>query len=533
MANQPVSLRNNRLLRNIIRQTGALVLTMLLTPLADLAQPARQPSQPPQADGTAVADLQRSIQAAIATAEPCVVAISRIPAPKPVADERVLGDSFIQLRPDESPRDAAQIVGAGVIIDPGGLVLTQYLAVSPGEQHFITTTKRQTYAATIRAADARSGLAVLTINAEGLPQRDGKSTSEAVSPEKKFPAIQFGDANSLRKGEFVISIGNPYAIKSDGQPSASWGIITNLAQRAPSGSNLNDSPGLNNDFRTKLHHLGTLIQTDAKLGWSASGGALINLRGELIGLTTTLATIAGHEQPAGYAIPMNVAFRRIVDTLKEGREVEYGMLGVGFGMQQTAAVSGVGSRLTVMQVYPGTPAAKAGLESGDAILQVDGKPVTSVDEVQLAVSLLPPAATTNIAYSRKGVPSTATLAVAKLAAAGRNIVTVRPPAWHGMRVDYATALNARELAQAVSSGTYDPQGCVLVTDVEQGSDAWKAGVRPGMFASHVGNQRVKTPAEFSAAATHASSVSDLQFTKPLSPTSDEHETPKSADGVKK
>lgn len=526
MANQPASSRNNRLLRNTIRQTGVLVLTMLLTPLAGLAEPARQLSQAHQADGSAVADLQRAIQDAIATAEPAVVAISRVPAPQPVADERVLGDAFIQLRPAESPQDAAQVVGAGVIIDPSGLVLTQYLAVSPGEQHFITTTKRRTYAAKIRAADARSGLAVLAINGNPPPasllQRAGNPANETPSPETKLPTVQFGDANSLRKGQFVISIGNPHTIKSDGQPSASWGIITNLAQRAPSGSNLNDSPGPGNDYRTTLHHLGTLIQTDAKLGWSAAGGALVNLRGELIGLTTTLATIAGHEQPAGYAFPMNAAFRRIVDTLKDGREVEYGMLGVGFGMQQVASVTSAGSRLTVMQVYPGTPAAKAGLESGDAILKVDDKPVTSVDEVQLAVSLLRPAATTNITYSRNGMPSTATLAVAKLAPAGRNIVTVQSPAWHGMRVDYATVLNAQNFAQAISSGTYDPQGCVLVTYVEEGSDAWKAGIRPGMFISHVGSQRVTTPAEFSAAA-NASSVSDLRFTKPLSPIIDKPE----------
>ncbi len=502
-----------------------LVLITLCTPLAGLAEPARSPAA--TAENAAVADLQRAIQEAIATAEPAVVAISRVPAPPPVADERVLGDAFIQLRPAESPHDAAQIVGAGVIIDSSGLVLTQYLAASPGEQHFITTTKRQTFAATIRAADARSGLAVLAINAANLfplnapsaspLQRAGKPTNDSPPPDTKFPAIPFGDANSLRKGQFVIAIGNPYAIKSDGQPSASWGIITNLAQRAPSGSNLNDSPGPNNDFRTTLHHLGTLMQTDAKLGWSAGGGALVNLRGELIGLTTTLATIAGHEQPAGYAMPMNAAFRRIVETLKEGREVEYGMLGVGLGMQQVAAIPGVGSRLTVMQVYPGTPAAKAGLAAGDSILQVDGKLVTSVDDVQLAVSLLPPAATTNISYSRNGVLSTTTLAVAKLAAAGHNIVTVRPPAWHGLRIDYATALNAQELAQAISAGSYDPQGCVLVTDVAKDGDAWKAGVRPGMFVSHVGGKRVTTPAEFREAAANASSLDDLRFTKPLSP----------------
>ena len=167
----------------------------------------------------------------------------------------------------------------------------------------VTTIDRTTYRATIRAADPHSGLAVLAIDhAAGPLQRAG--SHEHNSAPGNFPAIRLGDAESLRKGQFVVAIGNPYAIQTDGQPTASWGIVTNFGRKAPIGTNLNDAPGPDGDYRTTLHHLGTLIQTDAKLGFNAAGGALINLRGELVGLTTTAATIAGHEQPAGYAIPM-------------------------------------------------------------------------------------------------------------------------------------------------------------------------------------------------------------------------------------
>ncbi len=318
----------------------------------------------------------------------------------------------------------------------------------------------------------------------------------------------------------MISIGNPFAIKSDGQPTASWGIIANLARKAPAGANLNDTPGPANDYRTTLHHLGTLIQTDAKLGWSTGGGALVNLSGELIGLTTTAATIAGHEQPAGYAIPMTTAFRRIIDALKEGREVEYGMLGVGFGPQQFESPLGRAFRLSLVQVYPGSPAAKAGLAAGDAVTRVGDNSVSDVDEVQLAVSLLPPSAPIAITFIRNGQPATARLTVAKLAPSGRNIVTVRPKAWHGLRVDYATALTAPELAQAIASGALDPQGCVLVTEVDEGSDAWKAGVRKGMFVRHVGQQRVTTPAEFHAATRKTGEAFDVKLTQPVAPTAE-------------
>jgi serine protease Do len=476
-----------------------------ISPLAGLTQPARdsKPTVP-----AAVTEIERTLEDAIARAEPSVVAISRTSPPKP-PDIKLTPPGIIS----ETRVDAAPVVGAGVIIDSAGLVLTQYLAVREGDQHSITTVDRTTYPATVRAADARSGLAVLAVD-KASPQ----TAAAAKTTPDTFPALRFGDADALRKGQFVIAIGNPFALKNDGQPTASWGIVTNLAQKAPPGTNFNDAPGLANDYRTTLHHLGTLIQTDAKLGWSTGGGALVNLRGELIGITTTAATIAGHEQPAGYAIPINATFRRIIDRLKEGREVEYGMLGVGFAQSLMAAIGPKrvpASRLTLQQVFAGGPAARAGLQAGDVVLLVGEKPVNDVDEVQLAVSLLPPGAATTIGYERNGQDATTQLTLAKLAAAGKNIVSVQPETWRGMRIDYATALDAIALTQATASGTYSPDGCVLVTEVEESSDAWNAGVRSGMFVSHVGKKRVSTPAEFHAATCDVGKSFDIRLTRSI------------------
>src|SRR3954469_21155802 len=134
-----------------------------IQPLAGLAQPARtapQGSPPPPA---AVVELEQAIQSAIARAEPSVVAISRSSPPASTTiDPRNL-DAFQSLRTPNADR-STPVVAAGVIIDASGLVLTQYLAVHQGDQHFVTTTDRKTYAATVRAADARSGLAVLAID---------------------------------------------------------------------------------------------------------------------------------------------------------------------------------------------------------------------------------------------------------------------------------------------------------------------------------------------------------------------------------
>jgi S1-C subfamily serine protease len=399
------------------------------------------------------------------------------------------------------------------LIDRTGLVLTHYLAVHEGDQHTVTTIDRTTYPATIRAADPRSGLAILAIDPKASPLKRAGAPQKTSTPDS-FPAINLGDAGSIHKGQFVVAIGNPYAIQTDGQPTASWGIITTLARKAPSGTNLNDAPGPAGDYRTTLHHLGTLIQTDAKLGFSAAGGALLNLRGELIGLTTTAATIAGHEQSAGYAIPINATTSRIIDTLKQGREVEYGMLGVGFGQLAMESPNNKGSRLTLVQVFAGSPAARAGLASGDVVTRVADEPVTDVDAVQLAVSKLPPLTVTTVAYVRGGQPATTSVTLAKLAVAGKKIASVRPDAWRGIRVDYATALDATDLTQAFSSGAIDPEGCVSVAEVEEKSVAWNAGVREGMFISHVGGKRVTTPAEFQAAAQTVGEKFDIRLTRP-------------------
>jgi serine protease Do len=239
------------------------------------------------------------------------------------------------------------------------------------------------------------------------------------------------------------------------------------------------------------------------------------MRGELIGLTTTAATIAGHEQPAGYAIPIDATTRRIIDTLKQGREVEYGMLGVGFGQLASEPANIKGSRLTLVQVFAGGPAARAGLATGDIVTRVADQPVDDVDSVQLAVSNLPPSTKTKIDYVHGGQPATTSVTLAKLAVAGKKIASVRPAAWRGIRVDFATALEAAELTQAASSGAIDPEGCVLVAEVEEKSAAWNAGVRKGMFISQVGGKRVTTPAEFQAAAKTVGDKLDIRLTQGL------------------
>ncbi len=215
-------------------------------------------------------------------------------------------------RQPTDPKDPSFVpseFATGVVVDSKGLILTS-AHVLADDSRYVVWTDRKAYDAQVIAADPRSDLAVLQVT-------EKTSGSE-------FVPIRLGDASKLRRGHFVVTLGNPYAIARDGEVCAGLGIVSNLSRKAP------PVPGETNPraSRPTLHHFGTLIQTDAKLNLGTSGGALLNLDGEMVGLTTALAAQAGYEQAAGYALPVDETFRRVVATLKQGREVEYGLLGV-------------------------------------------------------------------------------------------------------------------------------------------------------------------------------------------------------------
>jgi S1-C subfamily serine protease len=176
----------------------------------------------------------------------------------------------------------------------------------------------------------------------------------------------------------------------------------------------------------------------------------------------------------------------------------------------------------VEQAFAGGPAARAGLQSQDVIHRINGRPITDSDALQLAVSVLPPSTTATVEYVRNGRAATAQVKLTKLAVAGKTIATVRPESWRGIRVDYATAQDAVSFLAAIESNAYDAEGCVLVAEVEPGSPADRAGVRQGMFISHVGSQRVTTPEDFRAAVRSVSSERDLRLTQPLEPLDQEN-----------
>jgi serine protease Do len=440
-------------------------------------------AQEPPALATATA-MQRLVTDAIQRAEKSVVAISRV-RKEQVEDGHAVPSvpPLDALRQEAAPTDPRYVpteFGTGVVIDHSGLVVTNYHVLGNVKRaDFYVWHSRKPFRATVKAADPWLDLAVLKI--------DGAA----------FNAMPLGDAQSLKKGQFVIALGNPYAIARDGQPSASLGIISNLQRQAPPPPAAATRAA---DGRETLHHYGTLIQTDARLELGTSGGALVNLQGEMIGLTTSLAALYGYERPGGFAIPVDDAFRRTLESLKTGRIPDYGLLGV-----EPAAIAvdlrqrgRTGAR--VVSIANGTPAKSAGLRDGDVVTHVDG--IAVHDDLELIRQVSGQFAGAPVALSllrggndrRVGQAMTVTAKLSKkrIDSARQPYSELAPEIWRGLQVDYATA--SSHFAQR--SRELDPLGCVAVIDVTRESPAWKAGLRPGDFVSHVGDSRATTPREF-------------------------------------
>lgn len=356
--------------------------------------------------------------------------------------------------------------GSGVVIDAGGLILTNYHVIERATKIYVRLPgdNKGSYA-DIVGADARADLAVLKL----------------ITPLNLKP-ITVGDGSRVRKGDWVISLANLLnAGFRDGSASASWGIISNIRRRGPGPAD--------EIKRTKpLSNYGTMLQTDARLNFGCSGGAILNLNGELIGLSTSMAAITGGETAGGFAIPMTQNMLRIIEVLKKGQEVEYGFLGVS--VHPDIKPPGAGGVL-VQNVSPGTPAARSGIRGNDVITAIDGVRVSDNDDLfhNIATAL----AGNEVTVSLRGGRTVAARLV-KATHSEPFIASNLPRPVFGITVDY--------LSTIPGDGSIDAG--VLIRDIAGASPAdRKLGELAGktrLVVVAVDGEVVNTPSEFYRAA---------------------------------
>jgi serine protease Do len=316
-------------------------------------------------------------------------------------------------------------------------------------------------------------------------------------------ALKLGDGGKLRKGDFILSLSNPFAAGfRDGSPSASWGIVSNLRRRATGV--LSDVPSIERNTKLPLYCFNTLIQTDTRMNLGCSGGALLNLEGELVGLTSSLAGIAGGETPGGFAVPLDDGMRRILDVLRRGEEVEYGFLGVTLKPPSDIPTKG---SVRISNLILGGPAAKGGMrgaffhegrfrfggsgEGGDYILSINGTPVHSNDDLFLAVGMQLAGNTVRVEVSERpdGPRRLCSVTLAKFPSLDPVIASKRPPAPGGLRVDWTSIVLPRSRRRGIPEG-------VLIREVLPRSAAADAGLQPDMIIKSVKSKKVTNPAEF-------------------------------------
>jgi Do/DeqQ family serine protease len=412
-----------------IRRTAhsLILLSVLSLPLATFA------SLPPiDSQGKALPTLAPMLE----QVTPAVVNISALSVTR-AEDNPLLQDPFFRFFfniPNRPRLRQTQSLGSGVIVDAQrGYVLTNNHVIEHASEIRVTLTDGNQLTAKVVGADPEVDIAVLQI------------------PAEKLTAIPIADSSRLRVGDFVVAIGNPFGL---GQTVTS-GIISALGRSGLGIEGFED-----------------FIQTDASINPGNSGGALVTLNGELAGINTAIIAPGGGNVGIGFAIPANMASQIMEQIVKYGR-VRRGQLGVQVqdltpDLAKAFGLSEFRPGAVVVQVLPHTPAAAAGLKSGDIITKVNGREVKNASDVRTAVGLLRVGDTVDIEYVRDGKTHEIKPRIAE-------------PKQERINGD---ALNPR-LAGAVfstideNSKLYGRVQGVLVSDVALGSAAQRAGLRRG------------------------------------------------------
>lgn len=404
-------------------------------------------------------DLQSSYAPIVEKVAPSVVKIfvsSSVPQRQLLSGQdpeffrRFFGDT-----PQSSGPTLEHGLGSGVIVSSDGYILTNNHVVENAKEIKVTLTDGRTFNAKVVGTDPETDVALIKVQANNLP------------------VLTLGDSNKVEVGDVVLAIGNPFGV---GQTVTS-GIV--------SAKDRVTSSGMDQDF----------IQTDAAINPGNSGGALVDTEGRLVGINSEILTRSGGNQGIGFAIPSDLC-RWVMDSLIKDGHVNRGFFGVEIqnltpGLAQAFKVNNMQGAL-IAAVTPNGPAATAGLQNGDVIVEFNGQPVQDASQLKLRVAEAGPGTTVPVVVMRNGEKKTVNVTLRD--EPNKEIASANQPNnENGAAKDVLQGVSVSNLNPDVRSQLNIPgdvQGA-LITQVNPLSASYEAGLRSGDVILDINQHAVK------------------------------------------
>lgn len=344
--------------------------------------------------------------------------------------------------------------GSGVIISPDGFIVTNNHVIEEGDEIEVTLNDKRDFEAKVVGTDPSTDLALIKI----------------VDDFDDLPYVPFGNSDSLRVGEWVLAVGNPFNLES----TVTAGIVS--------------AKGRSIDILEGQDRIESFIQTDAAVNPGNSGGALVNTNGELVGINTAIITRTGRYEGYSFAVPANLV-QKVIKDLRDFGVVQRGILGVFIDEMSSKlaaeleldAVEGV----YITRVTPGSGADDAGLKKGDVIIGINGIKTKTLPEMQEQLGRFRPGNAIDIEYIRKGKARIATDVLLKSKDSSAEIITAKDEDILkdlGFELRNLTSLEQRKLGM---SG-------VKVVSIYRGSKIERTNMDPGFIITRVDNRKVTT-----------------------------------------
>lgn len=372
-------------------------------------------------------------------------------------------------RPQPQEEEQPRGVGSGFILSADGLIMTNAHVVEGADEVIVTLTDKREFKAKLIGADKRSDVALVKIDATGLP------------------AVKVGDVSRLKVGEWVMAIGSPFGLEN----TVTAGIVS--AKQRDTGDYL------------------PFIQTDVAINPGNSGGPLINMRGEVVGINSQIYSRSGGSMGISFAIPMDEAVR-VSEQLRVSGRVSRGRIGVQIDQvtKEVAEAIGLGKAqgALVRAVEPGAPADKAGVEAGDIIVKFEGKAVEKSSDLPRMVGSTKPGTRSTLTVFRRGSYKDLMVTIAEIEAdkpaRKANEPEEKPKS---SSAGQALGMSVSDLSEAQKK-ELKLKGGVRVDAVADA--AARAGLREGDVLVAIANIEVNTVKDFEAA------VAKLDKSKPIS-----------------